>query len=237
VLQLERQTPDLPFIIAIIAHAIIVTAVIWDSYVAMPDGAAYLEEASKAESTIDIIMFANSAVGVVKAAATSAVVTKPLGKVPEFRIPDLPVGETTALQVKVSTASLADWAMPALPHRDTASSGEPDINKLADGPRFTPFSRPPSLKNEDVIVKFLTSRFPRGLRRAGGETRSIVWLLIDMKGQVFKVVLRDSSGRAEADSVAVAASYLMSFAPAEQAGRPIAVWVQQPVRFRVQDQY
>jgi TonB family protein len=235
VLQLEQQKPDLPFILAIGAHAFIIVAAIWNANVAMPTSAAHLEHANTAEPTIDIIMFTDKVAGVAKPAA-AAVVERAVARVPEFYVPELADGES----VKMSQASAinyqaAEWAMPALPVRDTAGDAL-DVNKLANGPRFTAFSRAPSLKNEDEIVRFLTRKFPGGLRRAGGEARSIVWLLIDMQGRVFKAVLRETSGREEADSVAVAASYLMTFRPAEQAGRAVPVWVQQPVRFKVEDE-
>ena len=235
-LQLERQKPDLPFIIAIAAHAFIIVAAIWNAKIAMPSSAAYLEDVNTAESTIDIIMFAGKVADVAKTAATSAV-QRPVARVPQFVVPDIADGESLKMsETSAVSYAAADWAMPALPVPDTAGDGL-DIHKLADGPRFTSFSRAPSLTNEDEIVRFLTRKFPGGLRRAGGEARSIVWLLIDMQGKVFKAVLRETSGREEADSVAVAASYLMSFRPAEQAGRAVPVWVAQPVRFRVQDEY
>lgn len=232
-LQLERERPGAPFIIAISAHAIIILAAIWKSFIALPDDASALEHSNEAESTIDIILFADKVPGVINRIVRPTA-RRPLPVAPEYRVPELSEGQLVSLhQHSKSSHAATQWVMPAVPQPDTAR-GE-TVDDLANGPRFTSFSRAPKLTNEKDIQSFLMKRFPRDLRSAGGEARAVVWLLIDTRGQVFKAVLHDSSGRVGADSVAVAAGYLMSFEPAEQAGRPVPVWVQQPVRFRVRD--
>jgi TonB family protein len=237
VLKLERQAPDLSLGIAVIAHVIIVVAVIWNSSIAIPSDASLMQHINEAESTIDIIMFADKIAGVVKTAAAAAVEQAPLPKAPEFRIPDLSDGDVVKFRPSAPIADAGDaWAMPAVPQRDTTTR-ELDVTELADGPRFTAFSRAPSLRNTEDIQRYLRKNFPLALRRAGGEVRAVVWLLVDRQGKVFKAVLQETSGRNDTDSVAVRASYLMEFDPAEQAGRAVPVWVQQPVRFHVQDVY
>jgi TonB family protein len=235
VLQLERERPGAPFIIALSAHAIIIIAAIWKSFIALPGDASALERSNEAESTIDIILFADKVPGVVKRIVRPAA-QRTLPIAPEYRVPELSDGQLVSLHQHQKSSHVAtQWVMPALPKPDTAR-GE-TIDDLANGPRFTSFSRAPKLTNEKDIQRFLIKRFPRDLRNDGGDARAIVWLLIDTRGQVFKAVLHDTSGRAGADSLALAAGYLMSFEPAEQAGRPVPVWVQQPVRFQVRDVY
>lgn len=232
-LRLERQAPDLSFGIAIGAHAIIIVAAIWNSSITIPTDASLMKHVNQAESTIDIILFADKVAGSVVKTATAAI-EQPLPRIPEFRVPELPDGQGLKLARNSVTDAGAEWAMPAVPQKDTTTR-ELNVDELADGPRFTAFSRAPKLRNPDHIERFLTRHFPLGLRRAGGDVRAVVWLLVDTKGQVYKAVLRETSGRRDTDSVAVAASYLMAFEPAEQAGRPVPVWVQQPVRFHVRD--
>ncbi|HEY0304440.1 MAG TPA: TonB family protein [Longimicrobiales bacterium] len=235
-LRLERQAPDLSLGIAIGAHAIIIVAAIWNSSITIPTDASLMKHLNQAESTIDIIMFADKVAASVVKTATAAV-EQPMPRTPEFRVPELSDGDGLKLaRNSVAADAGAVWAMPTVPQRDTTTR-ELNVDELADGPRYTSFSRAPKLRNPDHIERFLTRHFPLGLRRAGGDARAVVWLLIDTKGQVYKAVLRETSGRGDTDSVAVAASYLMAFEPAEQAGRPVPVWVQQPVRFHVRDAY
>ena len=233
-LRIERQAPDLPLGIAIVVHAVIVGAVVWSSAIAVPTESARMDHPNEAESTIDIIMLADRMAGVVRAAA-SVIEQNPLPKAPEFRIPELPDGDVLTIREN-SVLIDADgmWAIPAAPERDTTTR-KLDIHELADAPRFTAVSRAPSLRNGKHIQRYLNENFPVALRQAGGEVLVVVWLLVDTQGKVFKAVVPETSGRNDTDSVAVSASYLMEFDPAEQAGGAVPVWVQQPVRFRVQD--
>ncbi len=231
----ERQAPDGALAIAIGAHAIIVAAIIWKSSIAVPADASLMQHVNLPESTIDIMIFADNVTAAVRSAAASVIEQKPLPKVPEFRIPDLSDGNIIKFRESrtLATANMG-WASPAVPQRDTTTRNL-DVHELADAPRFTSFSRAPSLRNGEAIQRYLKKHFPLALRRSGGEARAVIWLLVDAQGRVFKAVLRETSGRNDTDSVAVTASYLMEFDPAEQAGRTVPVWVQQPVRFHVQD--
>jgi TonB family protein len=235
VLTMERQTPDLPLGIAIVAHTVIVAGVIWSSAIALPDDSVRMDHPNEAESTIDIIMLADQMGGAVRAAA-SVIEEKPLPKAPEFRIPDLADGDVLQFRQVGTQADAEDdmWAIPAAPERDTMPRVL-DLHELADAPRFMAVSRAPSLRNPDHIQRYLNEHFPVALRRAGGEVLVVVWLLVDTQGKVFRAVVPETSGRYDTDSLAVTASYLMEFDPAEQGGGPVPVWVQQPVRFRVQD--
>ena len=236
-LTIERQAPDLALGVAVLSHAVIVAAVIWKSAIGMPTALVRLDEPAQAEATTDIIMLAGTLTGLVKASA-SAVVHKPLPKAPEFRIPESADGDVlTVRQSNLPADDFAMWALPVFPERDTTPR-ELDLDQLADAPpRFTAISRAPRLRNEHHIRSYLNKNFPAALRQSGGDVLVVVWLLVDQHGKVFKAVLPVTSGRNDADSVAVKATYLMEFKPAEQAGRALPVWVQQPVRFRVQDIY
>jgi TonB family protein len=196
-----------------------------------------MQHVSEAESTIDIIMFAEQNDGKVRVAAGTAKQRAPLPSNPEFRVPELSHGDVVIFRPGSALAhsAAAIWAMPKLPEAD--STRMLDIDELAGGPRHTAFSRAPTLRNRLDIQAYLKRHFPHALRRVGGDVQAIVWLLIDARGSVFKAVLHNSSGREDTDSVAVQASYLMRFDPAEQAGKSVPVWVQQPVRFHVQDVY
>jgi outer membrane biosynthesis protein TonB len=133
--------------------------------------------------------------------------------------------------------SAVAWALPLPPRADSVNVAGVSLAELARAPRLTGYSRAPQLDNRDFIRSFLEKHFPRTLRQDGGEARTILWLLIDVQGKVFKALVRETSGRAPVDSLALAASNHMSFQPAEQAGRRVPVWVLLPVRLRVEDIY
>jgi TonB family protein len=229
----EGRKMDLPLVLAISAHVVAAGVVASSSGFSLPSSASSEIYASRAEPTVDIIFFAEPGAGDIK--SNSLVVAPPKG-VPQYEIPQLETGAGLVLaKVASNGPQTMNWAMPALPRRDSTASGLPDIEELKSAPRYTPFARAPSLKNGDQIERLLSKLFPRRLRRDGGDARAIVWLLIDTEGRVLKSLLRETSGRTDVDSVAVTASQQMSFHPAEQAGRPVPVWVQQPVRFHVRD--
>ena len=115
------------------------------------------------------------------------------------------------------------------------SAGNVSEEELMREPRPSRYSRAPRLTNLEQVQRLLMRLFPKSLKRAGGEARAMVWLFINQQGEVLRSVIRETSGHAEVDSVALAASRTMRFRPAELQGRPVAVWVVQPVRLRVEE--
>lgn len=76
--------------------------------------------------------------------------------------------------------------------------------------------------------------YPEIARRNGLEGNVVLRVLIDQSGRVVNVVVDESSHRVF-DSVAINAVRKTAFTPAIQHGRPVAVWIQIPVIFRLND--
>ena len=230
----------LPVLISVAAHGVVLGLACWYTAVQLPGNAAVVRDATYAptDATFSIILSSPRTVAPVAKTPRGMPTKHASGRAPRIaRVAptvDLP-GEMPPAAISVSNIFDVGWADPGIPVSSDSTSAVTDINELARAPRFTAFSRPPVLINVSVIRKFLDKHFPRDLRRQGGDVRSIVWLLIDTNGHVLKALVRETSGRPEADSVALAASHRMQFEPAEQAGARVPVWVHQPIRFRVQD--
>jgi TonB family protein len=63
----------------------------------------------------------------------------------------------------------------------------------------------------------------------------MLWLLIDETGKARKAVIRLTSGRDALDAVALSVVPSMRFSAAKNNGRKTPVWVQLPVRFRIEE--
>jgi protein TonB len=99
---------------------------------------------------------------------------------------------------------------------------------IEDQPTFTPYEVAPALIKGSVKL-----RYPSFLKKAGIEGTVTLWLLIDEKGRVKKVQVNRSSGNKALDDAAVQAYATARFTPAMSRDRPVKVWVQYPVRFRL----
>ncbi len=82
-------------------------------------------------------------------------------------------------------------------------------------------------------VRRVPPGYPAGARRRGVSGTVIVRMLIDAQGQVeaAKVLRADPPGVFE--DAALAAVRQWAWQPARQAGAPVKVWVEQPVRFQM----
>ncbi len=94
--------------------------------------------------------------------------------------------------------------------------------------------RPSTLTACDVMpeVKSQTApEYPREARRAGHE--GTVWMraLVDVKGNVTKTKVAKSSGSKSLDESAKAAAIKNRFEPAQNDGKPVAVWIAYKVVF------
>lgn len=253
----EHEDSGVPALYSCALHAAIIMLVVWTSWRPVASRGVIPPNAfDPMDSNINMIMLTRDklpAAGGVAGArrAVGKRGTKPLGDATRYgvaSVPELQLPDATAVGVVLSVHmdSLAqavhgfEWAIPGVPDGSGmggAGGGMTDVNVLAASePRYTPYSRAPVLRNAEEIRKFMSKRFPYRLRQQGGAVRSILWLLVDTSGQVVKAIMHESSGRKDTDQLAVAASLRMTFDPAENAGMPIAVWVQQPVSFRVLDE-
>jgi TonB family protein len=251
----EREDSGMPALYSCAAHAAIIMLIVWGAHgPTLPRSSMPADGFDPMDSNINTIMLTHEKIATPKRAtgrpAAGKRVDRPVGDGMRFgvaSVPELQLPDATAVGVVLSTHmdSLEqavhgfEWAIPGVPGGDGigGAGGDADVNVLAASePRYRPYSRAPVLRNAEDIRKFLSKKFPYRLRQQGGAVRAILWLLVDASGQVVKSITHESSGRKDTDQLAVAASLRMTFDPAENGGMPIAVWVQQPVTFRVLDE-
>lgn len=99
--------------------------------------------------------------------------------------------------------------------------------------RFIPYDTPPVLRDREDIARFLRREYPSRLRSAGVEGTVELWLYVETDGRVTDAEIRESSGVPALDEAAIRVGRQMRFSPARNRDRPTAVWVRQPVTFRV----
>ena len=99
---------------------------------------------------------------------------------------------------------------------------------IEEQPTFTPYEVAPKLIKGSVKLKY-----PNFLKKAGIQGTVVLWLLIDESGRVRKVQINRSSGNKALDDSAVQAYQSARFTPAMSRDRPVKVWVQYPVQFKL----
>lgn len=102
-------------------------------------------------------------------------------------------------------------------------------------PQIIPHDVPPRLVNRREVEQTLLDLYPGSLEvmRVGGAVT--LWLYVDVDGQVVRIVVREPSEFQAFNRAARAVARAMQFRPAEQAGEPVPVWVQQRIRFQARD--
>lgn len=103
---------------------------------------------------------------------------------------------------------------------------------VASGPVFVPTTVLPELLDRAGVARELERRYPRMLKEAGVGGAPLVWFFIDEEGRVVKTQLRESSGHAALDEVALEVGRTLRFRPALNRDRKVSVWVSLPMRFQ-----
>lgn len=120
------------------------------------------------------------------------------------------------------------WVLlPVQLTRATAMSPRPD----GDGPRYTPYTVAPKLQNRDKVRESLVRNYPPELRAQGKGGRTDLWVYLNAEGRVERTQIKKSSGSDVLDEAAVRVALDMVFAPAENRGVPVPVWIQLPIVF------
>jgi protein TonB len=153
----------------------------------------------------------------------------------------MPFLRTPAHQVERLTANAAARSSGA----DEPSDGQPEGSGRAAsfaGPSG-PASSAPGLGAQGVsppgplsaprLLGVVKPRYPEVSRRAGIEGTVLVKAHVLADGSVGIAELRRSAGYPALDRAAVEAIRDSRFQPAERGGRPVAVWVEIPVQFRL----
>lgn len=104
---------------------------------------------------------------------------------------------------------------------------EPEVPE----PVYIPYDVAPRLVNLDQVLSALRDGYPQGLPEEAGASVVILWLFVDVAGQVTHIRLRESSGYDPLDRLAQDVAPMMAYRPALHLDEPIGVWVQQQIRF------
>jgi TonB family protein len=89
------------------------------------------------------------------------------------------------------------------------------------------------LLNSDEVARTLDLEYTAELAAAGAGAAPVMWLHIGADGTTLRTQLAESSGVEELDRAAASVASVMRFSPAYNRERPVAVWIQMPIRFEV----
>lgn len=100
-------------------------------------------------------------------------------------------------------------------------------------PIFTPYTVAPVLKNPEQVQKALERLYPPLMRDAGVTGTTLLWILIDERGEVTKTVVKKSSGTELLDDAASQVAKVMRFSAGMNRDIRVKVWVAIPLSFKL----
>lgn len=104
---------------------------------------------------------------------------------------------------------------------------------VSDGPRFTPMTVGPEIKNVSAVIQAMEQAYPQMLRDAGIGGRVVVWFFITETGEVADARISQASEFPALDDAALSVANVYEFTPARNGDKPVPVWVQFPITFEV----
>ena len=114
-----------------------------------------------------------------------------------------------------------------------------DPRDVCQEPVFTPLEVRPEIRDLSLAVSIVIRHYKESLAGEGKSGRVLVWLCIDEEGKLRNYKLATSSGDTEIDEVGIRAAVEIAekvgFTPALNRGRPVTVWIHQPISFTVRD--
>lgn len=159
---------------------------------------------------------------------------------PEIEIPPPPEAVARPATPTVADVELSEditIAPTTFEANPVESLGPPPLEEAATDPsqrpQFIAYDTPPRLLNGAQIERLLLTEYPAPLRDAGIGGRVVMWLYVDLSGNVARTVVKESSGHALLDAAAERIASRMRFAPAKNRDKVTAVWVSQPIGFSV----
>lgn len=105
--------------------------------------------------------------------------------------------------------------------------------RVPEEPAWVPHDVPPRLVN-GAEVRRLLEEAPAGAGGGASVRLVVLWLYVERDGQVSRLRIARSSGSRALDDAAREAATAMRFRPALYRGRPVGVWISQPIRFSVE---
>jgi TonB family protein len=104
---------------------------------------------------------------------------------------------------------------------------------LSARPQFTPYTDAPRILNVEDVQGALIAAYPPLLRNAGIGGTVRVHFFVDSTGSVGNALVDESSGHEALDQAALEVAEIYRFAPAENRGTVVPVWISLPITFAV----
>ena len=102
----------------------------------------------------------------------------------------------------------------------------------ADGPVFVARDVEPTIRNGGELKHVMQRVYPSGYRDTGLDVTTILWVYVGPDGSVGACEVLKSSGYDVFDRAAEQVAESMLFEPALRDDEPVAVWINQAVRFK-----
>jgi protein TonB len=153
--------------------------------------------------------------------------------VPEFVPPEIP--PPSALAPRIDPRDFSgegrEGGRGGAPREAGSGTGNGTISP-DEAPRFMIMEVRPRILNPDEVIRMLERTYPSLLRDAGVGGDVTVWFFIDAEGRVLRRQIDSTSGYDAFDAAALKVADIMRFAPAENRGVKVPVWVSLPIRFQ-----
>lgn len=154
----------------------------------------------------------------------------PPRRVQPKRLEPIRAPEPPPLIVAPTPVSEAEFVAPAAPPVTAAQvTARPVPAAPPDSPAPSPPVTPPTF--DAAYLRNEPPAYPATSRRMAEQGRVLLRVLVSPAGGPEKVEVRTSSGFERLDRAALEAVRTWKFVPAQQAGRPVAAWVQIPLVF------
>ncbi len=147
---------------------------------------------------------------------------------PEIQIP-APPGKTGVEGDEISIPPT-----PAELEMGETSWTAAELDEVSAAPVFTPYTVRPDLANREELTRILAAEYPPLLKGAGIGGTVVVWCFVDERGEVGKVLVRESSGHQALDEAALRVGKGMEFTPALNRDKAVPVWIILPITFTPQ---
>lgn len=108
-------------------------------------------------------------------------------------------------------------------------------NTASSPPESASGDVPPRLINRSFFERLMAREYSEELRRGGIEGATAVWVSLDAEGVVQDVSVKDGSGYAALDAIALRISRQLRFTPALNNGKALPVKIAFTVTFSTRD--
>lgn len=101
----------------------------------------------------------------------------------------------------------------------------------ADGPVFVARDVEPTIINVKELQQVLQRVYPSGYRDTGLDVMALMWIYVGADGSVGAARVLKTTGYDVFDQAAKQVAMAMEFDPALRGGEPLAVWINQAIKF------